>query len=254
MYKKIIPILTAIAVIPSAVCFTAHADGGHHGGGGKSRFVPYAPFNDILNNINQEYPLSDFWHGIEVLNSSATDAIADNTTEVLQTWDKFKSYLASHMYSNVAGQRVKDLVDYANQSTDGLTTGQAVTSFIAKRSYTLSFDANNNPDLVETDTMYFWKDNNHTIKNDFTGVQIGDFYMMPNTAFFIREFSDNRNPIMFYADVSNVKIVDSDTISGFDNHPFDLSFLLTPLLLALILKETLKVLLRVVLNLPTFMR
>lgn len=224
MFKKIIPIFTAIAVISSAVCFTAHADGGHHGGGGKSRFVPYAPFNDILNNINQEYPLSDFWHGIQVLNSSATDTIADNTTEVLQTWDKFKSYLASHMYSNVAGQRVKDLVDYANQSTGGLTTGKAVNSFIAKRSLTLSYDDNNKPSLVETDTMFFWKDENHTIANDFTGVQLGDFYMMPNTAFFIREFSDNRTPIMFYADVSNVQIVYSNTSSGFDNHPFDLRF------------------------------
>ena len=26
--------------------------GGHHGGGGKSRFVPYAPFNDYLNYLD----------------------------------------------------------------------------------------------------------------------------------------------------------------------------------------------------------
>lgn len=228
MFKKIIPILTALAVIPSAVSFTAHADGGHHGGGGKSRFVPYAPFNDYLNYLNDNGSfvpdLFDFYQGVQVLQSSATDTISDNTTEVLQTWDKFKSYLVSHMYSNVSAQRVKDLVDYANQSTDGLTTGQAVTSFIAKRSFTLSYDDNNNPSLVETDTMYFWKDDNHTIANDFTGVQLGNFYMMPNTAFFIREFSDNRTPIMFYADVSNVQIVYSDAVSGFDNRPFQLRF------------------------------
>lgn len=228
MLKKIIPLITAFAVIPSAVCFTAHADGGHHGGGGKSRFVPYAPFNDYLNYLDDNGSsvpdLFRFYQGVQVLQSSATDTIADNTTEVLQTWDKFKGYLVNYMYSNVSAQRVKDLVDYANQSTDGLTTGQEVTSFIAKRSLTLSYDANNNPDLVETDTMYFWKDDNHTIANDFTGVQIGDFYMMPNTAFFIREFSDGRTPIMFYADVSKVKLVYSDTVSGFDIHPFDIRF------------------------------
>ena len=226
MLKKVVAFCSAIAlsfacVLPLA-CVGAdqHEHGGHHGGGGKSRFVPYAPFNDILNNINQEYPLSDFWHGIQVLNSSATDTISDNTTEVLQTWDKFKSYLASHMYSNVAGQRVKDLVDYANQSTEGLTTGKGVYSFIAKRSFALTLDDLGKPDLVETDTMYYWRDKNHTIANDFTGVQIGNFYMMPNTIFVIREFSDGRDPIMFYADATQYDITSNSNLSEFDNNPY----------------------------------
>lgn len=220
MLKKIIPILTALAVIPSAVCFTAHAEGGIMGDVGKSRFVPYAPFNDI----NKESSLNDFLHGFQVLHSAGMDTINDVATDVLHSWNGFINHLTRYMYSNVSAQRVKDLVDYANQSTTGLTTGKAVTSFIAKRSYTLSYDENNNPSLTETDTMFFWKDENHTIANDFTGVQLGDFYMMPNTAFFIREFSDNRTPIMFYADVSNVQIVYSDAVSGFDNRPFQLLF------------------------------
>lgn len=225
MYKKIISLLASFAVIPSAVCFTAHADGGHHGDGGDTRFVPYAPFNDYLNDNNSVIDdLHDFYQAYQIFKSYAFDSVADYTTEVLQKWDKFKRYLTSHMYTNVTGQRVKDLVDYANQSTTGLTTGKPVTSFIARRSLTLSYDKNNNPDLVETDTMFFWKDENHTIANDFTGVQIGDFYMLPNTAFFIREFSDNRTPIMFYADVSNVELVYSDAVSGFDNYPFDIRF------------------------------
>lgn len=201
---------------------------GHHGGGGKSRFVPYAPFNDYLNYLDDNGSsipdLFRFYQGVKVLAEDSRDNISEATDDMLNSWDKFKSYLCDYMYSNVAGQRVKDLVDYANQSTDGLTTGQTVTSFIAKRSITLSYDENNVADLVETDTMYFWKDDNHTIANDFTGVQLGDFYMMPNTAFYIREFSDNRNPIMFYADVSNVQIVYSDSVSGFDNRPFWLRF------------------------------
>lgn len=228
MFKKVVAFCSALVlsfacVLPLA-CVGAqidqHSNSGHHGGGGKSRFVPYAPFNDILNNVNQEYPLSEFWHGIQVLNSSVTDTISDNTTEVLQTWDKFKSYLASHMYSNVAGQRVKDLVDYANQSTDGLTTGQAVYSFIAKRSFALTLDDSGKPDLVETDTMYYWRDKNHTIANDFTGVQIGNFYMMPNTVFVIREFSDGREPIMFYADATQYDITSHGNTSEFVNNPY----------------------------------
>lgn len=214
MFKKVVAFCSAIAlsiacVLPLA-CVGAdqHEHDGHHGGGGKSRFVPYAPFNDILNNINQEIPLSDFWHGVQVIHSSAMDTIPDVTTEVLQTWDKFKNYLADYMYSNVAGQRVIDLVDYANGSTSGLTTGGKVYSFIAKRSLTLSYDETNQPDLVETDTMYFWKDLNHTINNDFSGVQIGDFYMMPNTIFVTREFS-NGDMRCFYADASQFR-VDAD--------------------------------------------
>lgn len=201
---------------------------GHHGGGGKTRFVPYAPFNDYLNYLDDNGSfvpdLFRFYQGVKVLAEDSRDNISEATDDMLNSWDKFKSYLCDYMYSNVAGQRVKDLVDYANQSTDGLTSGKAVNSFIAKRSFTLSYDENNNPSLVETDTMFFWKDENHTIANDFTGVHLGDFYMTPNTAFFIREFSDNRTPIMFYADVSNVQIVYSDAVSGFDNRPFELRF------------------------------
>lgn len=207
--KKSLPIKFCALLGTLALAFaplsslTAHADDGHHGGGGKSRFVPYAPFNDILNNINQEYPLTDFWHGVQVIHSSAMDAIPEAATDILQTWDKFKNYLADYMYSNVAGQRIIDLVDYANGSTTGLTTGQNVYSFIAKRQVRL-YDRLNDS-LTETDTMYFWQDPNHTIKHDFTGVQIGDFYMMPNTIFVTREFS-NGDIRCFYADASQFSV------------------------------------------------
>ena len=136
MYKKIIPILTAIAVIPSAVCpfplmLTAVIMGAAVSPVSFLTPLPSTIFSIIsIKNI----PFRTSGTALRFLILPLPDAIADNTTEVLQTWDKFKS-IASHMYSNVAGQRVKDLVDYANQSTDGLTTGQAVTSFIAKRSH-----------------------------------------------------------------------------------------------------------------------
>ena len=197
---------------------------GHHGGGGKSRFVPYAPFNDYLNYLDDNgssvADLVRFYQGFKVIAEDATNSIGDSTDDMLNAWDKFKSYLSDYMYSNVVGQRVIDLVDYANQSTTGLTTGKAVISFIAKRSLTLSYDEDNQPDLVETDTMYFWKDENHTIASDFAGVQLGDFYMMPNTVFVIREFSDGRDTIMFYADASQFTLTYSNAVSGFDNQPF----------------------------------
>ena len=197
---------------------------GHHGGGGKSRFVPYAPFNDYLNYLDDNGSsipdLFRFYQGVKVLADDATDSISDASDEMLNSWDKFKSYLCDYMYSNVAGQRVKDLVDYANQSTDGLTSGQAVYSFIAKRSFALTLDDAGKPDLVETDTMYYWRDKNHTIANDFSGVQIGNFYMMPNTIFVIREFSDGRDPIMFYADATQYNISSNSFTGAFDNNPY----------------------------------
>lgn len=205
--------------------FAADSDSsGHHGGGGKSRFVPYAPFNDILNDVNDALPfsLSDLLNGLGVIQNDFSNSLDDVSTDVLQTWDKFKNYLSTYMYTNVTGQRVKDLVDYANQSTMGLTTGRPVTSFIAKRSLTLSYDSNNQPDLVETDTMYFWKDENHTIASDFSGVQIGNFYMQPNTVLIIREFSDDREPILFYADATQFTLTYSDSISGLNNEPFQI--------------------------------
>ena len=79
-----------------------------------------------------------FYQGVKVIAEDSTGIITDATDDMLNSWDKFKSYLCDYMYSNVAGQRVKDLVDYANQSTTGLTTGKGVYSFIAKRSFALT--------------------------------------------------------------------------------------------------------------------
>lgn len=123
--------------------------------------------------------------------------------------------------SIVHAQRVKDLVDYANQSTTGLTTGQNVFSFTAKRKLLLG--SQNGVQQYELDTMYFWRDYNHTTSVDFTGVTVGDFFIQPNTFYITRQFSDGTFKA-FYGDARQLNFNVSTQTGNYVNTPFTITF------------------------------
>lgn len=121
----------------------------------------------------------------------------------------------------VHAQRVKDLVDYANQSTTGLTTGQNVFAFTAKRKLLLG--SQNGEQQYELDTMYFWRDHNHTTSVDFTGVTVGNFFLQPNTFYITRQFSDGTFKA-FYGDARQFNFNVSTQTGNYVNTPFTITF------------------------------
>ena len=121
----------------------------------------------------------------------------------------------------VHAQRVKDLVDYANQSTTGLTTGQNVFAFTAKRKLLLG--TQNGEQQYELDTMYFWRDHNHTTSVDFTGVTVGNFFIQPNTFYITRQFSDGTFKA-FYGDARQLNFNVSTQTGNYVNTPFTITF------------------------------
>lgn len=168
-------------------------------------------FNDIVNVISDYYKNFLDWTAYQE--------------------QYFKDYVdGSNWYPEnlavwVHTQRYKDLVDYANGSTtgntNGLTTGQNVIAFIAKRNLPLSFT--NPSDNYEVDTMYYWRDFNHTESNDLTGVTIGNFYMRPNTIYVTRQFS-NGDFKCFYADATQFELIVTQADADFVNSRFALGF------------------------------
>lgn len=173
---------------------------------------------DLYNNFVQ------VWYGYIGREALETAGWSD---EQLKDWQKAVDKMkigemdSSGFDAIVHAQRVKDLVDYANQSTTGLTTGQNVFAFTAKRKLLLG--SQNGEQQYELDTMYFWRDYNHTTSVDFTGVTVGNFFLQPNTFYITRQFSDGTFKA-FYGDARQLNFNVSTQTGNYLNTPFTITF------------------------------
>lgn len=173
---------------------------------------------DLYNNFVQ------VWYGYIGREALETAGWSD---EQLKDWQKAVDKMkigqmdSSGFDAIVHAQRVKDLVDYANQSTTGLTTGQNVFAFTAKRKLLLG--SQNGEQQYELDTMYFWRDYNHMTSVDFTGVTVGNFFLQPNTFYVTRQFSDGSFKA-FYGDARQLNFNVSTQTGNYVNTPFTITF------------------------------
>lgn len=222
-FKKII-----IALLSSAVVFPVSVS---------AAFAENVYDDTRYNNSSPAQTVEDYLNGVsngvvEAFNTGI-GIIADfyrqawdpsSITDPAQINSVFQAFLdmgSDGLTNLIYAQRLKDLVDYANGSTTGLTTGKSVLCFTAKRKL---ITGSQNGDLTyELDTMYYWRDFNHTLSHDFTGVTVGNFFMQPNTIYVTRQFS-NGDFDCFYTDATQFDIYYTDSTSGIVNEPFTLRF------------------------------
>lgn len=127
-----------------------------------TRYTPYSPSSSFLGNA---------WNAVFDVVNGVSDSFSDlsrSDVEEILLDSKYDSFIKSAYM-----QRVKDLVDYANNSTS--STLKSAYVFIAKRKlfYPNSVD-------YEVDYLYCWYDYNHK-GNSLEGISLGDFYIQPNT-------------------------------------------------------------------------
>ena len=183
--------------------------------------TPAQTVEDYLNGVG-EGVIEMFNSGIKTVADFYRDSMDLLHVPDYARWDKFIEYFDNDgLDALVHAQRVKDLVDYANQSTSGLTTGQNVFCFIAKRK--LITGSHNGELTYELDTLYFWRDFNHSDYVDFTGVTIGNFFLQPNTFYCTRQFS-NGDFDAFYGDAKQFDFAISNETSNYVSTPFTLNF------------------------------
>lgn len=218
--SRLFGVLCAVSVVPSVVVSAAHAENIYD----DTRYnnqTPAQTVEDYLNGVG-EGVIEMFNSGIKTVADFYRDSMDLLHVPDYARWDKFIEYFDSDgLDALVHAQRVKDLVDYANQSTTGLTTGQNVYCFIAKRK--LITGSHNGELTYELDTLYFWRDFNHTDYVDFTGVTIGNFFLQPNTFYCTRQFS-NGDFDAFYGDAKQFDFGISNETSNYVSTPFTLNF------------------------------
>lgn len=212
----------ALVAVPAASAADPYTD---------TRYNDFSPAESVIDYINGRIDdkMQDFNDSIQgyynyVLNGDLADDIGlDGLSSIQRFITRWKSgdFNSSSFDAIVHAQRVKDLVDYANQSTTGLTTGQNVFAFTAKRKLLLG--SQDGVQQYELDTMYFWRDYNHTTSVDFTGVTIGNFFIQPNTFYVTRQFSDGTFKA-FYGDARQLNLNVSSQTGNYVSVPFTITF------------------------------
>lgn len=209
-------IAVALAVSPVAFAENIYDDSRYNNSAPASTVEDF--MNGVTEGITEKFndtvkAVQDFYNGY-----------VDWTEEQAKKWEYYADYnnfLPENLQAWVYAQRIKDLVDYANGSTTGLTTGQNVYSFIAKRK--LITGSQNGELTYELDTLYVWIDYNHTVSQNFTGITIGNFFLQPNTFYCTRQFS-NGDFDAFYGDTKQFGFYISNESSNYVNVPFYFTF------------------------------
>lgn len=164
-----------------------------------TRYQPASPIKDIFTNIIDDLigEATNF-PGIQsdLLNPDLINR-TPSADENIQT--DINNRPISKFYNRVNAYALYGLTAYANASTTP-PVNKNNFAFTARRRI-------NYPDgRWEVDTLYYWYSSFSDIFNpSFEGIQIGQFYMQPNSTFCVRNFSDG-SYTSFYLNTQDIPV------------------------------------------------
>lgn len=187
--------LTAVAVVVPTVSASEQDNQVYR----DTKYQPISPIRQILTNVVDELigeavPFSDV---ISPYLAVDPNFLRDNTPDNVQT--EVDNLSSDKFYSRINSYRLLGLTAYANSSTT--PSNLKDFGFIAKRRIVYPDES------WELDTMFYWYSNFTDLYNpDFQGVQIGNFYLQPNTCFVSRIFSDGTTK-SFYLNAQDFRVI-----------------------------------------------